>query len=125
MNGFVFRFVLGRSAWSIYNVRWWREHHEYGQARYVPRMGPGPAPGAGRRPGSDQYAIMGHGHRAQDPRRPGEDAHRRPPGRRGAPGRGPAREARGDHRGARSEEHTSELQSLMRISYAVLCLKKK
>src|SRR3546814_4624405 len=37
-----------------------------------------------------------------------------------------------DHRGAperpagfRSEEHTSELQSLMRISYAVFCLKKK
>src|SRR3546814_4081356 len=26
---------------------------------------------------------------------------------------------------ARSEEHTSELQSLLRISYAVLCLKKK
>src|SRR3546814_1901987 len=26
---------------------------------------------------------------------------------------------------ARSEEHTSELQSLMRISYAVFCLKKK
>src|SRR3546814_5774919 len=32
-----------------------------------------------------------------------------------APTRGPAR----------SEEHTSELQSLMRISYAVFCLKKK
>src|SRR3546814_7011252 len=34
-----------------------------------------------------------------------------------------------DHRapssGWRSEEHTSELQSLMRISYAVFCLKKK
>src|SRR3546814_4404027 len=33
-----------------------------------------------------------------------------------------------DHRGIeseRSEEHTSELQSLMRISYAVFCLKKK
>src|SRR3546814_8794697 len=29
------------------------------------------------------------------------------------------------HRGCRSEEHTSELQSLMRISYAVFCLKKK
>src|SRR3546814_875656 len=29
------------------------------------------------------------------------------------------------HLGARSEEHTSELQSLMRISYAVFCLKKK
>src|SRR3546814_8125119 len=33
----------------------------------------------------------------------------------------------GQHVGAqhRSEEHTSELQSLMRISYAVFCLKKK
>src|SRR3546814_4248216 len=34
-----------------------------------------------------------------------------------------------DHQGLlqtiRSEEHTSELQSLMRISYAVFCLKKK
>src|SRR3546814_5436663 len=31
-----------------------------------------------------------------------------------------------DHRSdRRSEEHTSELQSLMRISYAVFCLKKK
>src|SRR3546814_3039013 len=29
------------------------------------------------------------------------------------------------HRHCRSEEHTSELQSLMRISYAVFCLKKK
>src|SRR3546814_10045727 len=28
-------------------------------------------------------------------------------------------------RGVRSEEHTSELQSLMRISYAVFCLKNK
>src|SRR3546814_2382286 len=30
-----------------------------------------------------------------------------------------------DFAGWRSEEHTSELQSLMRISYAVFCLKKK
>src|SRR3546814_8182260 len=30
-----------------------------------------------------------------------------------------------DHVSQRSEEHTSELQSLMRISYAVFCLKKK
>src|SRR3546814_2542044 len=29
------------------------------------------------------------------------------------------------HTARRSEEHTSELQSLMRISYAVFCLKKK
>src|SRR3546814_2902804 len=32
---------------------------------------------------------------------------------------------RGDIDEQRSEEHTSELQSLMRISYAVFCLKKK
>src|SRR3546814_5227249 len=30
-----------------------------------------------------------------------------------------------EEEGVRSEEHTSELQSLMRISYAVFCLKKK
>src|SRR3546814_3166804 len=54
----------------------------------------------------------------------------------GNPGRLPRRgvgqrrtrgEARGDFAAPRhrSEEHTSELQSLMRISYAVFCLKKK
>src|SRR3546814_3474458 len=53
----------------------------------------------------------------------GQHAYRRtrvpgPAGRRGAGGLG------GD-RLPRSEEHTSELQSLMRISYAVFCLKKK
>src|SRR3546814_10722868 len=32
---------------------------------------------------------------------------------------------KGGHWPPRSEEHTSELQSLMRISYAVFCLKKK
>src|SRR3546814_3465502 len=39
----------------------------------------------------------------------------------------PGSPARGSHGGRlrRSEEHTSELQSLMRISYAVFCLKKK
>src|SRR3546814_10281590 len=54
-------------------------------------------------------------------------------------GAGPAGSASGDHSpiwamrswrarvrmAFRSEEHTSELQSLMRISYAVFCLKKK
>src|SRR3546814_20971670 len=35
-----------------------------------------------------------------------------------------ARHGRGTNQ-SRSEEHTSELQSLMRISYAVFCLKKK
>src|SRR3546814_2515792 len=44
-------------------------------------------------------------------------------GRSWAPGK-PDRGAGGRNPG-RSEEHTSELQSLMRISYAVFCLKKK
>src|SRR3546814_2888641 len=42
--------------------------------------------------------------------------------------RKPGRDSRGREpagRQRRSEEHTSELQSLMRISYAVFCLKKK
>src|SRR3546814_13052511 len=36
-----------------------------------------------------------------------------------------ARDTRDGRSRERSEEHTSELQSLMRISYAVFCLKKK
>src|SRR3546814_7146637 len=44
-------------------------------------------------------------------------------GRRGAVQRGDEHVAARDR--LRSEEHTSELQSLMRISYAVFCLKKK
>src|SRR3546814_3615470 len=52
-------------------------------------------------------------------------AHRSPPPHRGSP-RGRPRRAQGCLcASTRSEEHTSELQSLMRISYAVFCLKKK
>src|SRR3546814_16101935 len=49
---------------------------------------------------------------------PAATTHRKRPG---------DREGRAGRRStaARSEEHTSELQSLMRISYAVFCLKKK
>src|SRR3546814_1258127 len=52
------------------------------------------------------------------PRRKPRPARPAPPtkARRAAPAPRPCR---------RSEEHTSELQSLMRISYAVFCLKKK
>src|SRR3546814_2558308 len=45
--------------------------------------------------------------------------------RRRARCRGPARGRNRREMPGRSEEHTSELQSLMRISYAVFCLKKK
>src|SRR3546814_3659874 len=49
-----------------------------------------------------------------------------PPGRRAAHGdTGRLRERGLPQPSPRSEEHTSELQSLMRISYAVFCLKKK
>src|SRR3546814_10560359 len=52
-------------------------------------------------------------------------AARRPDaGAAAAPGPGSSPSAR-PRRSPRSEEHTSELQSLMRISYAVFCLKKK
>src|SRR3546814_9150553 len=58
-----------------------------------------PHPGAGR-PEGRQVPLCGHQHPAALPAAPDDPA-------------------------ARSEEHTSELQSLMRISYAVFCLKKK
>src|SRR3546814_8079291 len=38
---------------------------------------------------------------------------------------GTGKSSRHSHRTPRSEEHTSELQTLLRISYAVFCLKKK
>src|SRR3546814_10542535 len=69
----------------------------------------------------------------------GEDGEQAGPGRglqhtvgRRDRGGGAGRKSKGDRRrellkrlALRSEEHTSELQSLMRISYAVFCLKKK
>src|SRR3546814_1546978 len=56
----------------------------------------------------------------------GADQDGRPVGRPGGVGQAHlsfSGGGRGSH--GRSEEHTSELQSLMRISYAVFCLKKK
>src|SRR3546814_4770514 len=52
--------------------------------------------------------------------------HARPsPARAAAPAAPGHRRCAAAVRSCRSEEHTSELQSLMRISYAVFCLKKK
>src|SRR3546814_9168941 len=72
------------------------------------------------------------GYRPRDWEKRGAGTHviaiRRERGRRGhayngGRGKGPAGDAAAPM--DRSEEHTSELQSLMRISYAVFCLKKK
>src|SRR3546814_3187995 len=74
--------------------------------------------------------FRSHGDRGQAVRRDRREGVRRDLRRRLRPGR----HRPGLDRGlviideifeARSEEHTSELQSLMRISYAVFCLKKK
>src|SRR3546814_4492064 len=63
-------------------------------------------------------SICGSTRRAK-PRRDGEA------GRIGLVRPGAAKRLRNQReQGSRSEEHTSELQSLMRISYAVFCLKK-
>src|SRR3546814_6550778 len=74
-----------------------------------------PVPGL-RRPGAQAAGARLPGRRAAGRRPAGDD-------RDVAFGAGLCR-GRGDAH-ARSEEHTSELQSLMRISYAVFCLKKK
>src|SRR3546814_6536089 len=92
-----------------------------------------------RRTDETGRALQGGGER-QDVRQR-DDPYRRPRGRERGPRAASARARsdglqlrKADSRPgghcrdpdrARSEEHTSELQSLMRISYAVFCLKKK
>src|SRR3546814_7931032 len=58
-------------------------------------------------------------------RSPGASARRRRRGKVPRPAVRPRLRHRTSRASNRSEEHTSELQSLMRISYAVFCLKKK
>src|SRR3546814_16598362 len=70
---------------------------QHGDAETEPEIGQQPAP------------VAQAPRRARGPRRVGDEP-------------GGAGECETE---ARSEEHTSELQSLMRISYAVFCLKKK
>src|SRR3546814_4096209 len=78
-----------------------------------------PRPGAKRR-----RALFrpGEGRSRSRPGGAGPPPVRRPPVRHGRQAR---RTSHGRAASRRSEEHTSELQSLMRISYAVFCLKKK
>src|SRR3546814_3727053 len=63
--------------------------------------------------GADETFLVGKG----DDRTPSDGGKRRT--------QAGGADDRGHHPVGRSEEHTSELQSLMRISYAVFCLKKK
>src|SRR3546814_4584141 len=88
-----------------------------------------PASGSARRPGSTPRGLA-EGRR--DDHRAGRRPHRHL-SQLSSPAFQPehqlpwrdCRVAPSNGRGKRSEEHTSELQSLMRISYAVFCLKKK
>src|SRR3546814_1266110 len=74
-----------------------------------------------RRPHRDQFGAhaLGDMHRLGGGAGAADEHSGRPAG--GGKRQGGAR----GQRETRSEEHTSELQSLMRISYAVFCLKKK
>src|SRR3546814_2913145 len=88
--------------------------------RPVEREGAGPQP-------PDRWRLRpAAGGRRRRPRGQGRATGRRP-GEGGLQPRGghPARHVPAVLLRPRSEEHTSELQSLMRISYAVFCLKKK
>src|SRR3546814_3532353 len=89
-------------------------------------------PSGGRPPpATDPDDLHRHGHRrpaAGHTRRRGRGGapfHRRGGGVRRQPGDADHAVPDPDPLFARSEEHTSELQSLMRSSYAVFCLKKK
>src|SRR3546814_7016655 len=87
-------------------------------ARRVPDRRP-----AGNR---DRAACLSAGGRTAPPRRSGPRAAAAVEPRRGTAHDGvESVAALGRAVALRSEEHTSELQSLMRISYAVFCLKKK
>src|SRR3546814_8186966 len=101
-----------------------RPARDIGRHELSARPLPGPALTAA---GVPRWLAKERWHRCLDDRRRTLRLERRCRRRapRGAPPpRRPASEA-AFLRSRRSEEHTSELQSLMRISYAVFCLKKK
>src|SRR3546814_3311318 len=81
-----------------------------------------------RRAGAEPHAAAFRCRRHRDgvDRLPRRDPLRlRPDDPPDQPGPHAGRDRRDAEAAGRSEEHTSELQSLMRISYAVFCLKKK
>src|SRR3546814_6179134 len=75
---------------------------------------------------SPGYLVAGGGRPAQGEEHTPRERGASPGIAAGPGGRRVVRHRRPRHsRSARSDEHTSELQSLMRLSYAVFCLKKK
>src|SRR3546814_2799612 len=112
----------GSLAFEVHEGAFLRWERESGRERI--REGRRRPWGAIARPGPQSFPI--------GPRRCSRPADARPsspprPRRGRAPSSPPSSSAkiRSRARRSRSEEHTSELQSLMRISYAVFCLKKK
>src|SRR3546814_7986664 len=80
--------------------------------------------GSGRRAMETAASAASHAVMRRDPGSRGRSG-ARPSGRHDGGWHGPHKRRSARWRAGRSEEHTSELQSLMRISYAVFCLKKK
>src|SRR3546814_7946331 len=81
----------------------------------------------GLAPDGDRARPPPHPRTGEPQRAAGRGGHRHGPERlrQVEPAGGDLRHPRSGAHRPRSEEHTSELQSLMRISYAVFCLKKK
>src|SRR3546814_3131113 len=101
---------------------------DVGSSDLRPACGGGLVGGALRRPAP--AGVPGHRRLTRDRTTPHHTVRERPAPRGDRVSRSPcsqhARQGGADHgEHRRSEEHTSELQSLMRISYAVFCLKKK
>src|SRR3546814_3169192 len=97
-----------------------RTDDEAGSGRQVrPEPAREPDPGGYREVRDVRARHLCHRRHQLVSRQAEADPVRLPRGGADGPGSLPLRQTR------RSEEHTSELQSLMRISYAVFCLKKK
>src|SRR3546814_2307481 len=105
--------AIGPAAVRKIHVGWKEGRNRVGRKIPVTRNGPRCPPGGRRSAGHlwrNRGAVRSHRRQIRE-------------GRAGLfP---PYRSLSGKILGRRSEEHTSELQSLMRISYAVFCLKKK
>src|SRR3546814_1342812 len=97
------------------------DHSELAVVHLITERHNAPHPHAARLGRRDLVADAFAGHPALELREAEQDIQGQPSHGRG----GIERLGDADEGCARSEEHTSEIQSLMRISYAVFCLNKK